>query len=149
MRFIDILLPFVNQFLLIAAFSAIIEMAAIAYGIDKNFLSEVFVVKQLERAERVDRQVSFMLLALLLICFVLSAFITRFVFLKYAQEQFTSSAQSIFDHLTNNDLRQTLIDDGFYIKDPYYMSPAIDSMLESAIQLTLPRMFTLSKPVKI
>jgi hypothetical protein len=149
LRFIDILLPFVNQFLLIAAFSAIIEMAAIAYGIDKNFLSEVFVVKQLERAERVDRQVSFMLLALLLICFVLSAFITRFVFLKYAQEQFTSSAQSIFDHLTNNDLRQTLIDDGFYIKDPYYMSPAIDSMLESAIQLTLPRMFTLSKPVKI
>jgi diguanylate cyclase (GGDEF)-like protein len=136
LRFIDILLPFVNQFLLIAAFSAIIEMAAIAYGIDKNFLSEVFVVKQLERAERVDRQVSFMLLALLLICFVLSAFITRFVFLKYAQEQFTSSAQSIFDHLANHDLRQTLIDDGFYIRDPYTMSPAIESMLESAIQLS-------------
>lgn len=94
------------------------------------------MVKQLDRAERVDRQVSFMLLALLLVCFFLSAVITRFVFLKYAQEQFSASAKSILDHLSEQNLQQLLLEDGFYINDPYIMSPEIDFLIGSAIELS-------------
>ncbi|NLW12457.1 MAG: GGDEF domain-containing protein [Clostridiaceae bacterium] len=93
-------------------------------------------MKQPDQVERVDRQVSLMLLAILMICFILSAFITRFVFLKYAQEQFASSAQSIFDHVSSLNLQELLVRDGFYIRDPYIMSPEIDLLLASAIELS-------------
>jgi diguanylate cyclase (GGDEF)-like protein len=93
-------------------------------------------VKRKDRAIRVDRQVSLMLLALLLICFALSAFITRSIFLKYTQDHLGESAESVFDYLQEQELHQALLYSGFYNTNAYTMNEEVEALLLSAIEFS-------------